>query len=163
MLFRSSLPLFWCDSLPHQNTGVIGGPIEKEHAPQRSTLLEGAENGAARPWRPLLNCAYQEFRDPADLYGAYARVGKVSDLISLTPGHTFCHWFGGLVVNNTSLIAAKSTPTRVLARENAHLALGVVMEGSLSQRAGAWSWQCRSGDVVLSPSIESTVDFGGAR
>jgi hypothetical protein len=58
--------------------------MEKEHALQRSTLLDAAENGAARPLRPLLNCAYEEFRDPADLYRAYIRVGNMSDLISLT-------------------------------------------------------------------------------
>ena len=142
---------------------MIGGPIENEPAPQRPTLLDAAGNGAARPCRPLLNCAYKQFRNPADLYAAYARVGNVSDLIPLTPSHPFCHWFGGLLVNTTSLIAARSTPTRVFAGENAHLALGVVMEGSLSQQAGKWSWQCRSGDVVLSPSVESTVDFSGAR
>ena len=87
----------------------------------------------------------------------------MNDLISLSQGRTFSHSIGGWSVNKTSLIAASSTPTRVIANDNNRLALGVVMDGWLSQRADAWSWQCQSGDVVLSPTIKSTIDFSGAR
>jgi AraC-like DNA-binding protein len=138
-----------CDSLPHQIAGFITGSMEREVVLQR---------------RPLLNCSYQEFRDPADLCHAYRTLNPhIREFIDLAPGNTFRHWVGGLMVNGTPLVAGIVTRTRVCLGDSPDLALIVMHRGVLDLCSRTGTVAAQAGGIVLAPMAGNELELSGAR
>ena len=123
---------------------------------------DGLDLGVIELSPPLLNCNYQEFRDPAALHHAFTVMAQAQDFISLVPDHACVHRAGYQNVSNTLLMGSAATPFIMRMAETPCLHLIAPQTGFFEQRTIQISVRVPGGGALIAPISAGEFMAAGA-